>query len=532
MNDLPISGTVFFVFCFSLVNSVNILIIVPTASFSHQMPFQVLAKALVQKGHSITMIGTNPLKEPIENYTDIDLSFSYKYFRPPPKDANANIEVLVMTERNTKFVFLENVIKATNAYTEDQLASEQIQSFVKSVDDKKVKFDLVLFEGLIHTAYLGLIPKLGNPPFISMVTLNPMCLFGIYDDSFMCIPSHIPDVLSGYTEKMNLFQRMDNFLLQLYSNYKRIEMLKHQNSLVEKYLGLPGFHGEEWEKKRTLLFVSSFWLLAHPRPMLPNVILLGPLHIQKIKPLNEDLQAWMDGAKDGVIYFSLGSNMRSASMKEIQRNAFLEAFREFSTYRVIWKWEDDTLPNISPNVICRKWLPQQSVLNHSKVKLFITQGGLQSSQEAVYFGVPIIGIPIFADQDTNVRRLESLGIGKFLDFEAITKELVQTTIRSILDDKKIYEKVSTYSILAKSQIMSPVDTALWWIEYVLKAKGNLDHLKLNLTEIPWYQFIMLDVIAVISGALLITFYVMYRISKLLLAILFCQKKGNKKRKVT
>lgn len=44
-------------------------------------------------------------------------------------------------------------------------------------------------------------------------------------------------------------------------------------------------------------------------------------------------------------------------------------------------------------------LPNFSTLvAHKNTKLFITHSGLMSSQEAIYHGVPMLGIPIFADQ--------------------------------------------------------------------------------------------------------------------------------------
>jgi UDP:flavonoid glycosyltransferase YjiC (YdhE family) len=51
------------------------------------------------------------------------------------------------------------------------------------------------------------------------------------------------------------------------------------------------------------------------------------------------------------------------------------------------------------------------------VRLFITHGGLQSIQEAIHRGVPLVGIPIYADQYYNLARIVSFGIGIRLDYE-------------------------------------------------------------------------------------------------------------------
>lgn len=71
----------------------------------------------------------------------------------------------------------------------------------------------------------------------------------------------------------------------------------------------------------------------------------------------------MDGAEEGVIYFSLGSNMQGKSVPANIRAAFINAFKQFPKVRVLWKWEADTkLPGQPDNVLVKKWLPQQPIL--------------------------------------------------------------------------------------------------------------------------------------------------------------------------
>ncbi len=82
-------------------------------------------------------------------------------------------------------------------------------------------------------------------------------------------------------------------------------------------------------------------------------------------------------------------------MPEHVRRAFVQTFSKLKE-RVIWKWEkDEGMPDLPKNVKLVKWAPQQDLLGHPNIRLFITHGGLLSTEEAVYHGVPILGMPVF-----------------------------------------------------------------------------------------------------------------------------------------
>ena len=73
---------------------------------------------------------------------------------------------------------------------------------------------------------------------------------------------------------------------------------------------------------------------------------------------------------------------------------------------------------------------------HPKVKLFITQGGLQSLQEAIHHAVPVIGIPFFADQYGNVRKIAHEEVGIALELENINNDTVYTAVHDVLHNPK------------------------------------------------------------------------------------------------
>lgn len=68
----------------------------------------------------------------------------------------------------------------------------------------------------------------------------------------------------------------------------------------------------------------------------------------------------MDNAKHGVIYFSMGSNLKSKDIPKVIKENLLKVFGELKQ-TVLWKFEED-LPNTPKNVHILNWAPQQSIL--------------------------------------------------------------------------------------------------------------------------------------------------------------------------
>jgi glucuronosyltransferase len=56
--------------------------------------------------------------------------------------------------------------------------------------------------------------------------------------------------------------------------------------------------------------------------------------------------------------------------------------------------------------------------------------------EAVHLGVPMIGIPMFGDQNTNMKMVEAAGMAMILHYKDITKENVLKALRTVLDSPR------------------------------------------------------------------------------------------------
>lgn len=139
----------------------------------------------------------------------------------------------------------------------------------------------------------------------------------------------------------------------------------------------------------------------------------------------------LDTADQGVVLVSWGSMIRAESLPIEKRTALLQAFAMLPQ-RVLWKWENDTLPNQPSNVFIRKWLPQRDILCHPKVRVFVTHGGLMGASEAAYCGVPVVATPMYGDQFLNSAAFVNRGMGSILHYEDITKENLYEAIQFAL----------------------------------------------------------------------------------------------------
>lgn len=149
----------------------------------------------------------------------------------------------------------------------------------------------------------------------------------------------------------------------------------------------------------------------------------------------KELKAFLDNATEGVIYFSLGTNVKSKYLPESKKKVLINTLTKLP-YKVLWKFEDDEIKNKSGNVRIEKWLPQQDLLGHPNIKLFVTQAGLQSLEEALFEGVPLLAVPFLGDQFVNAKRIQKLGVGLRLDFRTLSEETFSALILQIVEDPK------------------------------------------------------------------------------------------------
>ncbi|XP_025409854.1 UDP-glucuronosyltransferase 2B13-like [Sipha flava] len=202
----------------------------------------------------------------------------------------------------------------------------------------------------------------------------------------------------------------------------------------------------------------------------------------------------------------MGSLLRGETFTVEKRKMFLKVFEKIPQ-RVLWKWEGE-LHDKPSNVMIRKWMPQRDILAHPNVKLFISHGGLLGTTEAVYEGVPILSIPIFGDQMTNVKAVRDKGAAEIMYYTDLNEDEIFTKINSMLTDPTYKQKAKELSEVFRDRPMSPLETAVYWTEYVIRHKGA-PHLRSAAVGMPWYQYYLIDVLLVIFISIATIFVSLY-----------------------
>ncbi|XP_049840047.1 UDP-glycosyltransferase UGT5-like [Schistocerca gregaria] len=309
--------------------------------------------------------------------------------------------------------------------------------------------------------------------------------------------AYVPDPFLRYTDHMDFCERLYNSLFGTFQRIiRQVYFLPRLDAIVQKHFNDATISSVATiEREAALLLVHTHVTVGHPRPAVPNRIAVGGMHIFPPKKLPQDLQKYLDEAKEGVIYFSLGSNLNSTDMPSEKRAAFITVFSRLKQ-RVLWKWEADSLPNQPPNVMVRKWLPQSDILAHRNIKLFITHGGLLSTLEAVDRGVPLLAIPVYGDQMLNAIRAEKAGYAKKIEFPSVSTESLWAAVSEMLTNSSYRDRAQKLSRLFHDRPRPALEEAIYWTEYVIRHNGAL-HLRSAAMDLTWYQYLLLDVIAML-----------------------------------
>ncbi|XP_062476625.1 UDP-glucuronosyltransferase 2A2-like isoform X3 [Pezoporus occidentalis] len=463
---------------------------------NHWLNMEYILDELVVRGHEVTVL--LPSCFLILNATQAS-PFQFEVIEAPITKK----EMAAMLEEGFYFWFYEeSQLPIWESVYRMAQVLYKMENLTKTICDRVLKnkalmqrlrasnFDVLLADPLVPTGEL-IAEKLGIP-FIYTIrfsmgnTVERLC------GTLPAPPSYVPATLSGLADRMSFLERLKNIF-----SYTAQDFVYHfllwgsWDQYYTDVLGRPTTLCETMGKAEIWL-IRTYWDFEFPRPFLPNFEFVGGLHCQPAKPLPKEMEEFVQSSgKHGIVVFSLGSMVYNLTAEK--SNIIARALSQLPQ-KVLWRYKGKKPETLGSNTRIYDWIPQNDLLGHPLTKAFITHGGTNGIYEAIYHGIPMVGIPMFADQHDNMAHMTAKGAAVGLDFSTMTTQDLVDALNTVINNSTYKENVLRLSKIHHDQPIKPLDRAVFWIEFVMRHKGA-KHLRPAAHNLTWYQYHCLDVLA-------------------------------------
>ncbi|XP_024913180.1 UDP-glucuronosyltransferase 2C1-like isoform X2 [Cynoglossus semilaevis] len=473
---------------------------------SHWVNMNLLVQSLHARGHEMTVVRTATswyVKESAAHYRSITVTLP-QAIDIEEEDFFVNFlkKMLEIKKQGSSVItfgkfYWEMMTGLYNIHQKASMLAVEMfnnQTLMKELRD--AQYDLVLIDpGLPVGVLIAHELKLPTVYNVRWITSG--------EGHFVVAPSpwsYVPT--SGYAvpDKMTFRQRaMNIFYYILNTCVDEFVVCPPYNRLVDRYFGpdVNFYH---------LLQGADIWLMRvdfdfeFPRPTMPNIIYIGGFQCKPSKPLPPDLEEFVQSSGEhGFILMSLGTLVRGLPVEITSEIA--AAFAQIPQ-KVIWKHVGERPKNLANNTLLVDWMPQNDLLGHPKIKAFVAHGGTNGIYEAIYHGVPVLGLPLLFDQFENVLRLETRGAAKVVDAARISSQNFLEAVKEVLENPSYRTNMKQLSDLHLDKPMHPLDTAIFWTEFVMRHKGA-SHLRTQSYKMPWFSYYSVDVLCFVLAVLLL-----------------------------
>ncbi|XP_063385415.1 UDP-glucosyltransferase 2 [Cydia fagiglandana] len=464
----------------------DILMVTMGGTKSHKMPFWELSRGLIRRGHNVTFMSAFPPDFHIQGLEEIAPEGLVSYVRN-----YMTYDLVGARMRGEEPLPVKDIFRYGYEACDAFLSDIETRALLRSGRN----FDLIILDGTYPECAFGIVYKLKVPfMYINTVGFYAMPL----SNSGSPTPFSVtPFFGKAYTDNMGVVDRAMNAAWYIGAYTMHSVMAVFLQGVLRRHIGPEMPHVYDMAKNVSFILQNGHYSVSYPRPYLPNVAEVACIHCKEAKRLNPDIEDWISGAGDaGFIYISMGSSVRTSKMPLSVHRLIINALGRLPQ-RVLWKQDgEQNMTDIPPNVRLYKWLPQQDLLGHPKIKAFITHGGLLSMFETVYHGVPIVTIPVFCDHDANAAKAEIDGYAKKLELQHLTSEKLYEAIKEVINVPKYKVEVKYRQTLLRDQKETPLERAVYWTEYVIRHKGAY-HLQSPAKDLNFIQYYLLDVAALI-----------------------------------
>ena len=178
----------------------------------------------------------------------------------------------------------------------------------------------------------------------------------------------------------------------------------------------------------------------------------------------DSIMKWLDAQPPLSVVFLCFGSMGSFGPTQVKEMAL---GLESSGHRFLWSLRTSTsmpegfLDQIKgKGMICRGWAPQVEVLAHKAIGGFVSHCGWNSILESLWYGVPIVTWPMYAEQQLNAFRMVKemgLAVELRLDYKSggdlVMADEIESAVRHVMDDIEVRKKVKEMGETARKALM-------------------------------------------------------------------------------
>ncbi|KAL2304957.1 hypothetical protein Nmel_006924 [Mimus melanotis] len=452
---------------------------------------------LVLRGHEVTVLV--PSSNLLINYQDTSSPFTFEVLQVPfsQETLDASMEDFLnfwMNEASNLFPWeiMWTMKEQLEIFTNmsKQTCDTLVMNSHLIAKLQQAKFDVLIADPLSVGGEL--VAEILEIPFVYSFRFSDGNVVERLCGGLPSPPSYVPASTMGLTHHMSFMERLQNFLFYIcmdlfFMKFWRDEWDRYYSNI----LGRPTTLCETMGKAEIWL-IRTYWDFEFPRPFLPNFEFVGGLHCQPAKPLPKEMEEFVQSSGEhGVIVFTLGSMVHNLS--DEKSNVIAKALSQLPQ-KVLWRYKGKKPESLGSNTRIYDWIPQNDLIGHPLTKAFITHGGTNGLYEAIYHGIPMVGIPMFADQHDNIAHMVAKGAAVQVDFNTMKTQDLVDALNTVIYNSTYKENALKLSKIQHDQPVKPLDRAVFWIEFVMRHKGA-KHLRPAAHHLTWYQYHSLDVLA-------------------------------------
>ena len=494
----------------------NLSILLTTGFFpGHLYPITALGEELVRRGHNVSLCAT--VMEGSHLLPDLPHSYGINFISAGEDNLTQADYDRVIKHGGLENASLSYVWKFIETA---QWPSTKIRAKIDEIGANQ--FDVIVVDGSVspvgvYYSKLGKRVLILSPLFVYLDATSgyPSTASAACNSDGFCFLNRLCDLMQG--PLLRLFQRV---------TFRAIESIDEKYSRVLNGADILSGIGIQIP-----LILTTAFGFEYAKTRYPLTEYVGPLMMSSFPPLEDNLVEWLSTKPNrSVIYVGMGATgFITTSIAQVIIDGILDT--DFSAVWALPMSDQAVLEGLTDidkdRFFISKWIPRQTLFKHPTLVMTILHCGMNSVQESLYNGLPVLCIPHGFDHFEIAGRLEHVIVGiplysmmeLFENGKHFLASKITQVIRTLTDSKEYVERAEK---MRKIYVFAGgAERASDLVEFY--AEVGYDHLIPAYVkyEWSWVQYYNLDVYSLLS---LLTFILLYSLYRLIKYCYCCRKK--------